>query len=201
MMAMRGEDRRLLRFLRLHRFDRNPLRRRWDRLESVTLVVAAVLFALCAVPAVAVAGAFHADGVAAERHGRWVEARLLADAPAPMRVSPESTMVRTTAKVRWSDADGTVRTGVAPVVPGTEAGTTVRLWLAPGGKLVTGPPDRLETVTRAVFAGVGVQLLAGGVLLLGYLTIRRLLDRRRAAAWDAAWSAADLRWGRRGRSG
>lgn len=198
-MAMRGEDRKLLRFLRLHRFDRNPLRRRWDRLESLALLLAVSLFALCTVPAAAVAGALHADGVAAERHGRWVQARLLTDAPA--RVSPESTMVHTTAKVRWNDADGTARTGVAPVVPGTEAGTEVRVWLTPGGKLVTGPPDRLETVTRAVFAGVGVQLLAGGVLLLGYMTVRRLLDRRRAAAWESAWNAADLRWGRDGRSG
>lgn len=190
---MRGENSRIRRLIRLYRFDRNPLRRRWDRLESLLLAAVLLLFAACAVPAVALGSSVYAGGLSAELNGRWVTARLVTDAPGMTKVSPEGPGVTTATMVRWIGPDGKWRSGTAPVPPGAKAGSTVRVWTDPDGNLTLAPPDRLETTTRAIVVGVGVQLLGGGVLLGAYALAHRALERRRDAAWDAAWAALDRR--------
>jgi hypothetical protein len=95
---------------------------------------------------------------------------------------------------RWTAPDGWGRTGWVPAPAGDRAGSTVTVWAGPSGGL-TGPPlEGSQVVNRAILAAV-VAPAAVGILLLGAgVLTRRVLDRRRLAAWDAEWRVTGPRW-------
>ncbi|AVV45894.1 hypothetical protein PYK79_22730 [Streptomyces sp. ID05-04B] len=101
------------------------------------------------------------------------------------------------AQVRWTDADGTTRTGSALVKPGTPKGTTVRIWVDRNGTVTTEP----TTTLNAIAAG----WLIGGMTAFGVAAgtqaaragMRRALDRRRYAQWDAEWNLVEPFWSAR----
>jgi hypothetical protein len=70
----------------------------------------------------------------------------------------------------------------------------LRVWVDASGRLTGLPLQQRQIERQAALAallassGLGLVLLGGGVLA------RRLLDRRRLAAWDAAWQATGPRW-------
>ena len=74
------------------------------------------------------------------------------------------------------------------------AGHSTQLWVDRTGRL-TGPPLSANQVTRQVQLAVGVAV--GGlaaVLITAAWLVRRGLDRRRMAAWDADWLANGPQW-------
>lgn len=191
---------RLGMFVRARRFDRNPLRRASDRVETAVLAVLVVAF-LAAAPFTAMAaGAWmhavsHGAQVAQEAARRDVPARVLEVASQ----TPGSggyyayAASASLARARWTAPDGKVITGEMPVPAGTAAGATVRVWVTSDGQLTDQPlqdsqvTDSVVTAEILAVTGLGVLLLMTGVLA------RRALDRHRLAAWDAEWRATGPR--------
>lgn len=184
--------------VRLYRPDRNPLRRASDRIEALFVALFLLLFATGLVLAPMYGRAVYQDGLRAEQSGRWVTARLVRDAPAAPPY--EGGAVPARAKATWTGADGRPVTGMVPVRWGAKAGATVRVWLDASGRPVADPPQRSETLARAVAVGLTTVLVSGGIALAGYAGVRALLDRRRYAAWAAEWIVTEREWRRRRRA-
>jgi hypothetical protein len=184
-----------VRFLRGRRLDRNPLRRASDRVETVVLALLVAAF-LAGLPFAA--GAAGAVTRAVAGRVQAVQRATRSEVPAILlRAAPLSTAapgVLPDVAARWTAPDGVRRTGQVSVLPGTPAGTTVRVWVTRDGQL-TGPPMPDSQVCGQVAlaeAGAGAALAL--VLCLAGLLARRSLDRRRAAAWDEEWRVTGPRW-------
>ena len=180
---------------RLLGWDRNPLRRRSDRVEGAMLaglIAAFLIFGLVLFSAAA----------------RGIEDRQRGGAPAWRQVT--ATVQRTAPNVPEKPDGfvwplGTVRTpalwlagglphsGWIPVRASTPAGRRVRIWVSHSGALTGAPPSR----DRAEIAAIGLVCLFGLVLLGMAGAGRALLGRRRLADWDRAWLAAARRWSRK----
>ncbi|MGW1274191.1 Rv1733c family protein [Streptomyces sp. NPDC002491] len=101
------------------------------------------------------------------------------------------------AQVRWTDADGAARTGSALVRTGTPAGAAVRVWVDRNGTVTTAPTTTLNATTGGWLIG---GMTAFGVAVgihAAHAGVRRLLDRRRYAQWDAEWDLVEPRWSAR----
>ena len=190
---------RLAMFMRGWRPDRNPLRRRSDRAESAVLAMLFVVF-LAAAPFVSEACGASVHATAgqvqrAQRTWRRVPALLLKPEPGEP-VTTGFGVYFPEAPARWTAPDGKVLTGEVPVRLGAAAGTTERVWVTREGQL-TGPPlGDSEVSAEAGFAAVlGVVSLAVALTLVGGL-VRRALDKRRMAFWEAAWLTTGPRWTR-----
>jgi hypothetical protein len=189
------------RFIRGRRPDHNPLRRASDRVETATLAALVITF-LAAGPFVALACGSAAHAVAcrtqlAQQSSRHqVTAVLLDTAP-----QPRSGYVLTLPEVRarWTAPDGKVVTGEVPVPPGTAAGATVPVWTTRDGQLTDPPLQDSQVEGQAFLAEIaGVATLATLLIITGML-VRRTLDKRRMAQWDADWMANGPRWTHRPR--
>jgi hypothetical protein len=186
------------RLVRGRRLDRNPLRRGSDRAETV---VAGVLLAgfLAAAPFAAhTAGSWAYATSAREAQAqratlRQVPATLM-QVPAPAASYPVAGTVPLGVRARWRAPDGQEQAGELVVPAGATAGSTVPVWVDQGGRLAGPPLSRVQLVTRVQLA----RELAAGALAVALVTAawltRRLLDRRRMAAWDADWLATGPRW-------
>jgi len=185
----------LSRVLRGLRLDRNPLRRGYDRAE--TLVLGALLAAfLASAPFAALAVgnlAYHLSARAQRAALHQVPATLLQSA-SPWQAYPDAGGIAPVADARWRAPDGQVRTGKLLVPAGATAGSTVLVWTDHVGQLTNPPLNQTELVSRAqLAAGGAVGALAAAAGVAGWL-VRRFLDRRRLAAWDADWLANGPRW-------
>jgi hypothetical protein len=177
--------------------DGNPLSRASDRAEAWVRAGLLAVF-LAAGPVAALAAGGWASHMGAETsvsawHLHAVRAVLLQ--PATTAISPyaaayQGRLVWVTA--RW-DADGSTRTGQVPAPAGSPVGSVVSVWLDASGR-VTSPPEpgrfANDTALAAVMTLVAVALALRAALQL----TRRCLNRRRPAAWEAAWSAIGPRW-------
>lgn len=188
-------DTRLGRFMRGRRPDRNPLRRSTDRLETAVLAVVVIAF-LVGAPFTALASGEWAlaNGHQTERteQATWhlVPARVL-------KLTSQGGAgygAQLDAQARWTATDGKVVTGETPVPFGTAPGATVRVWITNDGQLTDAPMQDVQVTTQAYFAGtfsvVGLAVLLASTGMLA----RRVLDKRRMAAWDAEWRATGPRW-------
>jgi len=177
--------------------DRNPLRRRSDRIEAWILLVLTVAFVpLTTVTAV---GASHwADqSVSRELAGqglRRVSAVLLQAAPATDPAADGSALVLV--RARWS-VDGATHLGDIAAVPGTARGTTVQIWTTKKGNVAT-PPLTSAQIDARVVAGI---VLAPAVVALAFWLLFCLLrwpmNRHRLASWAASWTSVGPRWTQR----
>lgn len=184
--------------IRRHRPDRNPLRRRSDRVESAGLVLAVLLVLISVWPAL-LAGRFTYDnGLRNARvgpgHRQQVIATVLQD-PRPTRVAFGESMTATVT-ARWTTPAGAAGTGVVQAPSTARAGTTVPLWVDSEGAPTTPPPSRADIVLRSWGMAVFVEIVAVLLVVSGVAVLRGLLDRRRFAEWDAAWVRANNRWRR-----
>jgi hypothetical protein len=182
--------------------DGNPLRRRTDRAATaLTLVLLAVF--LIGAPLLSAAAAHWAGRAAAAdrqaaRSWRQVPAILLDSAA--VSASAEGFDASSWGTARWTAPDGRTRTGAIPVSVGLTAGQVVPLWVDKAGS-PTGPPvSRGAVLSREVGPAVIVPVALGIVLLSLAASGRWLLDRRRLADWEAAWTAVGPQWTRRFRS-
>jgi hypothetical protein len=177
--------------------DRNPLRRRTDRLEAyllASLFVAAAAGAPFA--AQAVGRAWYGDAA----HTRQVQlavrhevTAVLAQRAGAFGEYTLSSQVPTLAS--WMSAGGR-RAGDVPAVPGSPQGTLVNIWTDDNGDLVSPP----LTVTQVADQADAARVAAVGGTIICYmattLAIRQLLNRRRMAAWDDDWVATARVWNR-----
>jgi len=181
--------------------DRNPLRRRTDKIAAGLAAVPMAVF-LAGTPVLSMVAVGWADrATAAEQQAtlswRQVPAVLSQAAPVPgaWDVSGYSWVL-----ARWTAPDGRARAGEIPVSGALPAGRTVRLWVDAAGSPTGLPPGRRTVLARQTAAAVIAVVVLGSVLLCLAAAGRRVLDRRRLADWEAGWAAVGPPWTRRFRS-
>jgi hypothetical protein len=186
---------RFSRWLRRLWPDRNPLRRTSDRMEAAIVAwLAAALLAGVPLAALSAGRLSYDAGVSAEhaqQAWRQVPAVLLMDSP---DAAPDGPARATGAGAYWTAPNGVPRAGRIPAPPDARAGTVLRVWVDASGRLVGSPVPRRQVELQAALAGF---LAAAGLvlILLGTAALaRRVLDRRRLAAWAAEWQATAPRW-------
>ena len=193
---------RTTRLARTLGLDGNPLRRATDR--AMTWIRIGLLAAFLAGGPLAAIGAGHwmyhagmteARAQAADRHS--ARAVLLEPARPPVTTAASSGDDQAWTLARWQGTGTAPRTGEVLATLGSPAGSTVTVWLDASGKL-TRPPLQPGQITDRIIV---IAALAPTVLALSLLTALRLAqrvaDRRRLAAWDAAWSTVGPQWTRR----
>ena len=190
---------RLARLARRFGFDRNPLRRRTDRIEAA-IRLATMVLVLVAVPIAAIAigrQAYHlalrqAHVQQAAEH--QVTAVLLQQAQATGVPDPYTSVQMTYVLARWQPPGQPPRSGQVLAPAGTRAGSTVTIWIDAPGAVASPPPDQRDIAGDVTIAIVMTGLVAGLLLLGSNALARRVLDRRRLSAWDAEWRATGPRW-------
>jgi hypothetical protein len=180
-------------------FDRNPLRRRTDRIEAAIRLATTILL-LVAVPIAAIAVGRQADHLelrqahAQQAAEHEVTAVLLQRAPATGVADPYTSVQMTYVLARWQPPGRPPRSGQVLATAGAPAGSTVPVWVDASGAVTSPPPDQLD-IAGDVCIAVVVTCLAAVFLLLGSNALaRRALYRRRLSAWDAGWRATGPLW-------
>ena len=177
--------------------DHNPLRRRSD-LIAAWLTPAAVVIFLVLGPLVAAGAVVWAhSGITAarqaERRLHPVPAVLLQSVPGPLMTAGGANSWLTWAPARWT-AGGQSQAGRIPAASGTKAGSTVPVWLDRAGH-VQNPPLTASQARDRVITAAAAALAALAALLAGFAIAGRcVLNRRRLAAWEAAWRMTGPRW-------
>ena len=169
--------------------DRNPLRRRADRIETIVIVLLTALFLGCAAPLATLVNRL-AD---AEQSWRQVTAVSLQGTRPPSAVTGWLTSSWVAAS--WQPRSGDAVVIQVPVPAGTPAGTSVRVWTNGQGQIVgsrprQSPPDLplMMAAEAAAFAS-----LALGLVIVAAL-VRWMLNRRRMRAWTTAWTTVGPYW-------
>jgi hypothetical protein len=194
---------RLARCTRRLGFDRNPLRRRTDRIEAV-IRLATVILLLVTVPIAAIVAGREADQLALRQaHAQQaaeheVTAVLLQRAQATGSPDPYTSVQLTYVLARWQPPGQPPRSGQVLAPAGTPAGATVAAWIDASGAIASPPPEHREIVGDVSIAATIASMVAILLLLESNALARRALDRRRLNAWDAEWRATGPLWsGRR----
>jgi hypothetical protein len=182
--------------------DRNPLRRRTDKIATwlmAQFLVAVLIGApLLGIAAFTWAGRAGAAEQRAERSWREVPAVLLRSVPAPDSFA--GVFGYSWAPARWTAPNGQVRSGDIPVEVGPAAGRKVLLWVDAAGRPTDAPLTHRAVMARAATAAAVVTAVLLIVLSCLALIVRWLLDRRRLADWELAWAIVGPQWTKRFRS-
>jgi hypothetical protein len=177
--------------------DRNPLRRRTDRIETAVRILLVLAF-LIAGPmlAVSVGKLTYAAGlrqVKSDRSWQQVNAVLIRSTPLPYNSYGAMTTVWVPG--RWRVPSGRARTGLVPAQEGTRAGQLVRVWVDHAGKMTGQQPVTVGVVVgRVVMAALGTVAGVGLTLMMLAGSVRWLLNRRRLARWGIEWALVGPRW-------
>jgi hypothetical protein len=177
--------------------DHNPLRRPVDRIEGLVAVALLAVF-LIATPLLALGvGRWSWDGgvtAARTEQAAWhkVSAVVLKGVPRPQE-NPYGAVYLAQVPVRWI-VDGTRHTGQVTTEAGVRTGADITVWTGPAGQLTDAPLGRAQIAHQAFFAGLLAVLGFSLSLGVSALVIRRILQRRRMAAWDAEWRATGPLW-------
>ncbi|HEY4465268.1 MAG TPA: hypothetical protein VGN41_21585 [Streptosporangiaceae bacterium] len=178
--------------------DRNPLRRRADRLEFAVLVTLLAVFLVGAPLIAIVVGRWAyagADRAARSQNATWRPVTAVIKQGVPNAAfSPYGGASFAQVPAVWTAPDGAVRTGKIAAAAGTAPGTTITIWTDRSGTL-TGPPlQQPQVADQAALAGTMAVVGFSGTLIVAGVLVRRALDRRRLAAWDSAWDATGPLW-------
>jgi len=181
--------------------DGNPLRRRIDKLAACMAALLMAVF-LIGAPMLSVAAARWAGHAAATaqrvaRSWRQVPAVLLRGASLPAVGGAFGTSWVT---ARWTAPDGHQRAGTIPVSTNLAAGRTVQLWVDTAGSPTGPPPHNGAIVASEALTALLATAALGTVLWWLAGAGRWMLNRRRLAAWEAAWAAVGPQWTWRFRS-
>jgi len=182
---------RLVRWLAV----RNTLRRPVDRIEGTVLVALTAAF-LVAMAVASVLGAHTYQSQRAASAGLRPVVAVLSQAGPLFYGSPAQLGQ---AEARWRDPGGSEQSGVlttstAPGIVGAAAGARIPVWLDRSGQLVAPPGGQVAMIVNALAPSAAVAGGAGITLLVCYGLCRLVLDRRRLAAWESAWSLTGPRW-------
>ena len=191
---VRARPRRMSRLVRWLA-GRNTLRRPVDRIEGTVLVVLTAAF-LVAMAVASVLGVHtYQSQRAASASVRPVVAVLSQAGP----LSYGSMAQLGEAEARWHDPGGSEQSGVlttvtAPGILGAAEGARIPVWLDRSGQPVAPPGGQVAMIVNALAPSTAVAGGAGMTLLVCYGLCRLVLDRRRLAAWESAWSVTGPRW-------
>lgn len=180
----------------LWRWRRNSLSRRSDRVEAWAVLVTWVFVLLAGVFAGQAAAGAVRDGLAARRVQTSPVRAVLAEDAAKRPQATPYTDGAVWAKVRWTAADGSTRTGLATVGAGSRAGSATIVWTDRTGELVPKPATAAEARLQASLVGTLAGLGAAGGVLAGGWLVRGRLERQRMQAWDREWEQVGPRWRR-----
>jgi len=179
--------------------DRNPLRRRSDKVEAFifgSLIVAAATAApLAAVGASheAFDNALHVAQVQQET-GHQVRAVLVA-APATS-VNGYTVASLVPARAQWKTPDGRSHAGPISVPSGSLKGQAFPIWTDADGN-VSGPPlTRAQAADQGTFVGIMAVIVTLVTCLTTAGITRFVVNRRRIAAWEADWAVTAPMWSR-----
>ena len=190
----RGRTRRTSRLVRWLA-GRNALRRPVDRIEGALLVALSAAFLV----AVAVASVFGAHTYESQRAAsvglRPATAVLIQAGP----FYYGSLAHPGQAEARWrgpgdGEQAGVLTTVTAPDITGAAAGARIPVWLDRSGHPVVPPVGPVAMTVNALAVAAATVGGAGTALLIFYALGRLVLDRRRLAAWESAWSLTGPRW-------
>jgi len=179
--------------------DGNPLRRRIDVLEAWLVPVAIVIFlGLCPL-VLNVTGSWMRAANANELRGQanWhhVQGVVLQPVPGPEQAYHSANSWISWAPAVWTDA-GIRHRGQVPVLGGTRAGTVVTVWLDSAGNVHMPPLTVGQAGGRVLEARIAGLAVLAVLLAIMLLVTRRILDRRRLAAWESAWQSVGPTWSR-----
>jgi hypothetical protein len=179
--------------------DRNPLRRRSDRVETYLL---AGLFVVAAAGApFAAQAASHAAYAAALRAERTQAAtshqvRAVLTEAAGTSLSPYTVVSYVPARATWTSVTGVTHSGQVMAPAASPRGTAVTVWTDAAGNLTSPPLLPSQVTGQADLAAVGAVAGVGLLYLSGIAIIRRVLYRRRMTAWAADWEVTARAWNR-----
>ncbi|WP_055482297.1 Rv1733c family protein [Sphaerimonospora mesophila] len=189
------------RFARWLGLDRNPLRRRCDRVEAVVRLAAVLGVMVAVVLGVMLAVRTYGDGLkteAQQRHTRHQVIATLMNEPDSPRLSPAGAAVGHV-KAQWQAPDGRQWEGTIDASTSRHQGDTVRIWTDEHGSPVPRPQERETTVVSALTVGVGIPLAAATGLALVVAATRGIVQRRAKRAWEAQWTVVEPTWRINGR--
>jgi hypothetical protein len=179
--------------------DRNPLRRTYDRVETFLLVAllaaaaAAAPFAAQAASQAAYAAALHTQHVQqASEH--QVRAELT-----PLATGADSGYSLTgyvPVRATWTSVTGVRHTSELLAPAGSRKGSTVTIWADAAGNAVSPPLLTSQVAGQGQLGAVGGIAGIGALYLCAAAVVRRVLNRRRLAAWDTDWRVTAPAWNR-----
>jgi hypothetical protein len=177
-------------------WDRNPLRRRADRLEAAVFAGLLAGF-LVGAPVLAIVAGRVTDGNElreqhSERAWRQVPATLLVSAATVIDLASGSAVAW--APARWTAPGQRTRRGLVEVDMAVAAGQRVRVWTNGAGRLAGPPLTRQAIQLDVTLAALIAPVVLALVLLTAGGSARLILNRRRLADWDRAWDAVGPRW-------
>jgi len=186
---------RLSRLVRRWRFDRNPLRRATDRVETAVLALLVAAF-LIGTPFAALATGAWMHGIARQAQLAQEASRTQVTAVVLAVAGPPAggQNLAWQAQARWRAPDGREVTNEVPVSSNTVVGGKLQVWTDRTGDFTTAPlTDSQVAGQTAIGEGLGVIASAVVLTLAGGLALWAL-NKRRMADWDADWHATGPRW-------
>jgi hypothetical protein len=141
-------------------------------------------------------GGYAAAALRAARSWCQVPAVLLQAAPSPTTAA-DALFGNSLGPGWWTAPDGRRRTGRIRVSPGLAAGRTARLWVEAAGSPAGPSASYRARVADEALAAAVAPVVLGIVLWWLAWAGRWVLDRRRLADWEAAWSAVGPQWTQR----
>ncbi|MEV5952353.1 hypothetical protein AB0M11_01005 [Streptomyces sp. NPDC051987] len=177
------------------RWRRNPLRRPSDVVEAWIVLAVWTVALLGGLLAGAAAGAaVHRDFAERRAAVHPVSARLTENAAAGSPVLTGYDVGKSWVTVRWTDAAGATRTGLAKALPTARAGSRVQVWVNAAERPVAAPPSRAEAACESLATAVLVSPLVATAVWGGGWLVRRRLMHRRLDEWDAEWRRIGPQW-------
>jgi len=178
--------------------DRNPLRRACDRVETF-LLTALFVAAVVAAPFAARA-ASHAAYAGATRVQQAQQAARH-QVPAVLTQSAGSTAggylgALIPVQATWTSVTGVKHAGQVMATAGSAKGGTVIVWTDAAGNLTNPPLQPSQVSGQGYMAALGAVVGVGAVYLCATVIVRRVLNRRRMAAWAADWAVTARAWNR-----
>ncbi|GAA0433856.1 hypothetical protein Acor_08130 [Acrocarpospora corrugata] len=188
----RGPVTRLVRWLGL---DRNPLRRRSDRVEAAIRLLSVIGLLVSVVFGVLFGVRTYQDGLRVEadqqRTRHPVDATLLETVGPKLSVtSPAAGPAMAT----WKSLNGVPHQGLIHAPALWKKGQTVHVWIDDRGEIVPRPRDRETTLISGMTVGVGTPILTGVLAGLILLTTRLVVARRARRVWAAEWTIIEPTW-------
>ena len=179
--------------------DRNPLRRRLDRVEAV-IFGCLLVAAMASAPVAATLGGHWAYASARQaarvqrETSHQVRAVLLAVPATPPGGYAATPLVA--AQARWTAPGGAVRTGERAVPARSVKGEAVAIWTDLAGDLTTTPLTPAQVADQGTFGTAIAVVLTLVTLFVAAGITRLLVNRRRMAAWAADWAVTAPVWTR-----
>jgi hypothetical protein len=197
--ARAGQGRWCVRVVRGLLPDRNPLRRTSDRVQVYLL--AGLFVASAAVAPFAAQAASHAAYAAALRAEQAQQAasyqvRAVLTQAASSSLSPYADVSYVPVQATWTSVTGVRHSGQVMAPAGSARGSAVTVWTDATGDLTSPPLQPSQVIGWARVAAVGAIAAIGLLYLSVVVIVRRLLYRRRMAAWEAEWEVTARLWNR-----